>query len=140
MTHDALKEALGALGQLTRIVIGFQEETSTFTADVILAVADGTVRHLDWRVSDAVAVAVRCLPRPTILVPESILAAPPPVISLLPELRCLCGEVLPIDDNAIRANLDTTGRAEVEVECPSCGIRRHLRFGPQPVFGGQEGT
>lgn len=77
MTHDALKQALDALGgRLARIVIGHSPETSTFTADVTLAVAGGEL-HLDWRVSDAVAVAVRYDPRPAILAPASLLGPEP---------------------------------------------------------------
>ena len=136
MTHDALKETLEELGQLARIVIGFEAETNTFTADVVLALTDGTERHLDWRVSDAVAVAVRCLPRPPILVPESILAAPPASI-FRGEVRCPCGEAITIDEDAIKADMHTSGHAEADVECSSCGLRRHLRFEAPPGFGGQ---
>lgn len=79
MTHDALKQVVDALGgRLDRVVVGFRPEASTYTADVVVAVDGGDERHLDWRVSDAVAVAVRCDPRPTILVPSRLLDAPPP--------------------------------------------------------------
>ena len=66
MTHDALKQAIDALGgTVDCIVVGFQPDANTFTADVVVDMPDGSDRHLDWRVSDAVAVAVRCarLPR-----------------------------------------------------------------------------
>jgi bifunctional DNase/RNase len=77
MTHDALKQALDALGgRLARIVISHVPETSTFAADVTLEVGSDEVR-LDWRVSDAVAVAVRCDPRPPILAPSSLLGPAP---------------------------------------------------------------
>jgi bifunctional DNase/RNase len=140
MTHDALKDTLAALGQLTRIVVGFEAETNTFTADVVLALADGTERHLDWRVSDAVAVAVRCQPPPSIVVPESILAAPPPPIMFQGiEVRCQCGQALHIDEDAIKANIHATGLFEADVECPACGLRQLMRFGPPREFLGQEG-
>lgn len=78
MTHDALKQALDALGgRLARIVIGHSPDTSTFTADVTLEVGSGGELHLDWRVSDAVALAVRCDPRPPILAPPSLLGPAP---------------------------------------------------------------
>lgn len=77
MTHDALKQTLDALGgRLGRIVISHSPETSTFSADVVVEVAGAEV-HLDWRVSDAVALAVRCDPRPPILAPVSLLGPPP---------------------------------------------------------------
>jgi bifunctional DNase/RNase len=77
MTHDALKQTLDALGgRLVRIVVSHSPETSTFAADVVVEVGGGEV-HLDWRVSDAVAVAVRCDPRPPILAPASLLGPAP---------------------------------------------------------------
>lgn len=76
MTHDALKEAVDALGgRLARIVIGHVPETSTFAADVVVDRGDAGELHFDWRVSDAVAVAVRCQPPPVILAPASLLVA-----------------------------------------------------------------
>lgn len=81
MTHDALKQTIAALGaRLVRIIVGYRADNHTFTADVVLAGADGGERHLDWRTSDAAALAVRCQPRPQILVPESLLADPPPIV------------------------------------------------------------
>jgi len=78
MTHDALKQTIEALGaEVLRVVVGFLASSNTFTAEVVLGVA-GAERHLDWRLSDAVAVAVRCEPPPPILVPERLMAAPPP--------------------------------------------------------------
>lgn len=137
MTHDALKETLDALGgRLLRIVIGFQPEMNTFTADVVLGMADGTERHLDWRVSDSIAVAVRCFPRPQILVPESILAEPPPSIVRGTEVRCPCGEGFPIAEDIIEAAAASGGHVDTEVECPSCGLRRHVRFEAPRGFGG----
>lgn len=137
MTHDALKDTLAALGDLTRIVIGFEAETNTFTADVVLALGDGTERHLDWRVSDAVAVAVRCQPPPPIVVAESILAAPPPAMVRGIEVRCQCGEAIQIEEDVIKAH--TAGHFEADTVCPACGLRRLMRFGPPPEFLGQEG-
>ena len=78
MTHDALKEVVDALGgQVVRIVRGHRPETSTYTADVTIALAGGEDRRFDWRVSDAVALAVRCDPPPVILGPASLLHPPP---------------------------------------------------------------
>ena len=75
MTHDALKQAVDALGgRLVRVVVGFQPDEHTFTADVVLLTDDGRERHLDWRVSDSVALAVRCDPVPPILVAEALFA------------------------------------------------------------------
>ena len=60
MTHGALKQTVDALGaHLARVVVDHQPETSTFTADVVLTVNNGDELHLDWRVSDSVALAVR---------------------------------------------------------------------------------
>jgi bifunctional DNase/RNase len=78
MTHDALKQAVDALdGQVVRIVLGHRPETSTYTADVTVALDGGEERRFDWRVSDAVALAVRCDPPPVILVPAPLLDPPP---------------------------------------------------------------
>lgn len=78
MTHDALKQVVDAVGgQVVRIVVGHRPETSTYTADVTIAVDGGEERRFDWRVSDAVALAVRCAPPPVILVPAALLDPPP---------------------------------------------------------------
>ena len=77
-THDALTQVVDALGgQVVRIVVGHRAETSTYTADVTVALAGGGERRFDWRVSDAVALAVRCDPPPVILVPAALLDPPP---------------------------------------------------------------
>ena len=77
MTHDALAQAITAFGgRIGRIVVGHRPETSTFTADVVVVLDDGSERHFDWRVSDAVAVAVRTDPPPQLLVPAALLVAP----------------------------------------------------------------
>ena len=114
MTHDALKQTVDALGaQLVRVVVDHQPETSTFTADVVLAVNDGDELHLDWRVSDSVALAVRCEPTPPILVPERLLAEPP---------------------GSPAAGCDAK-LVEADVECPSCGQQRHVRIERPPGPG-----
>lgn len=90
MTHDALKLALDSQrAAVTQIVIGFQAEINTFTADVAITGTTENVRHLDWRPSDAIALAVRLQPAPPIFVPETLLATPPPNITgiRLGELR-----------------------------------------------------
>ncbi len=75
-TYDALKQTVEALGgRLDRIVVGWRAETTTFTADVVVLLPDGAERHFDWRVSDALAIAVRCTPPPAILVPSALLCS-----------------------------------------------------------------
>jgi hypothetical protein len=128
MTHDALREAISAFdAQLLRIVIGFLPNMNTFTADVVLATPDGDERHLDWRPSDSIALAVRCDPRPSILVPESMLADPPTNIAVgaTPQsgrmLVCgSCGAWIPVDE----------GPNLTHVDCPSCGRRQRLPANP----------
>ena len=133
MTHDALKEIVDALGgRVVRIVIGFQPEASTFTADVVLSLPGGDERHLDWRVSDSVALAVRCLPRPPILVPTSMLDAPPASVIKGIQVRCVCGHRIVIDADMLESPTAVGGLAEADVECPACGIRRHLRIQVPP--------
>jgi hypothetical protein len=86
LTHDAFKDLLDAVhARLGRIVVGFDQAENTFTADVELALADGGERHVDWRVSDAVALAVRCHPAPDILVPDALLADPPANVPASPK-------------------------------------------------------
>jgi bifunctional DNase/RNase len=87
MTHDALKQMVDALGaRPLRVQIGFVPEAATFTADVTVALPDGTERHLDWRVSDAVALAVRTDPRPTVLVPAALLDMPHPKFAAVDDM------------------------------------------------------
>lgn len=141
MTHDALKQVIDALdGRLLRIVVGHEPE-SIFTADVVVRMADGTDRHLDWRVSDAVALAVRCDPRPPILVPESLLAAPPTLIPW-PHgawMLCSCGQFLEVGQDDLEDD-PAANFVEGTVPCPSCGRAHHVRLprspaenpGPQP--------
>lgn len=137
MTHDALKQTVDALGaQLLRIVVGFQPEAHTFTADVVLAMSEGQERHLDWRVSDSVALAVRCDPPPPILVPERLLAEPPGSFATgsTPwsggvRVRCSCGAWAPVaEDIVTEAAQSGAGHIEADVECPSCGRQRHVRL------------
>ena len=143
MTHDALKQAVDTLGaHLLRVVVGFQQP-HTFTADVVLAMSDGEERHLDWRVSDSVALAVRCDPSPPILVPERLLAEPPGRLANggLPwsggvRVRCSCGAWVPVaEDIVTEAAQSGAGHSEADVECPSCGRRRHVRL-ERPSMGG----
>jgi bifunctional DNase/RNase len=141
MTHDALKQLVDALGgRLLRITVGFQSETRTFTADVVLAADDGRERHLDWRLSDAVALAVRCDPIPPILVPESLLVEPPPSPDTSPppwsggvRVRCSCGAWIPVGEETFTtAPASDAGDVEADVQCPSCGQRRHVRIERPP--------
>ena len=91
MTHDALQQMLVSLGgRLERIVIDLVVEASTFTAAVTIVLPDGTGRQLDWRPSDAVALAVRTQPRPTILVAAGVLDTPPRKLGAVYPLRCAC--------------------------------------------------
>jgi hypothetical protein len=131
LTHDTLAHALVTLdARIERIVVGYDPATSVFAADVVLALADGDERHLDRRVSDAVAVAVRAAPRPMILIPDSLLSAPPPpptvdrtVHAETPRIRlkCHCGTEMTLDASA----LFSEGTAEsATIACPAC--RREL--------------
>ena len=134
MTHDALKEIVEALGgRVVRIVVGFQPDASTFTADVVVALAGGDERHLDWRVSDSVALAVRCRPRPPILVPESMLDAPPAGVIRGIQVPCPCGQRILIDADILGSGTAVGGLVEVDVECPACGTRRHVRLEVPPA-------
>lgn len=134
--HDALKQTLDALGaNLLRVVVGFHEP-HTFIADVVLAMSDGQERHLDWRVSDSVALAVRCDPAHPILVPERLLAEPPGSITTRStpwsdgvRVRCSCGARVPVaEDIVTEAAQSGAGHIEADVECPSCGRQRHVRL------------
>ncbi len=137
MTHDALKQTVDALGaHLLRVVVGFQPEAHTFTADVVLAMSGGQEQHLDWRVSDSVALVVRCDPPPPILVPERLLVEPPGSLATgsLPwssgvRVHCSCGAWIPVAEDVIReAAQSGADHLETDVECPSCGQRRHVRL------------
>lgn len=144
MTHDALKQAVDALGaRLLRVVVDHQPETSTFTADVVLTVNNGDELHLDWRVSDSVALAVRCDPTPPILVPERLLAEPPgsPAAGPPPWLggvrvRCLCSAWIPVPEDVLQDAASEAEFIEADVECPSCGQGKHVRLERPPTVGG----
>lgn len=138
MTHDALKETIEALGAtVLRVVVGFLADSNTFTGDVVLSVV-GADRHLDWRLSDAVAVAVRCEPPPPILVPERLMAAPPPAFvqpwPVGARVRCSSGHWVPVGEfTVVEAGSSGADLIEADVECPSCGERRHVRLrAPSP--------
>lgn len=137
MTHDALKQAVDALGaHVLRVVVGFQPEAHTFTADVVIAMSDGQEQHLDWRVSDSVALVVRCDPRPPILVPERLFAqsSASPATGPLPwaggvRVHCSCGAWIPVAEDVVREAAESgAGHVETDVECPSCGQQRHVRL------------
>jgi bifunctional DNase/RNase len=142
MTHDALKQTVDALGaRLLRVVVDHQPETSTFTADVVLTVHNGDELHLDWRVSDSVALAVRCDPTPPILVPERLLADPPgssaagspPWLGGV-RVRCSCSAWIPVPEDVLQeAAASEAELVEADVECPSCGQRRHVRLERPPA-------
>ena len=144
MTHDALKQTVDALGaRVVRVVVGFQPETNTFTADVVLAMAGGEERHLDWRVSDSVALVVRCDPPPPILVPEPRLAEPPGSLAFGSppwtggvRVRCACGAWIPVSEEVVTAAAASNAEhIETDVECPSCGRQRHVRIERPPSSG-----
>lgn len=130
MTHDALKQAIDALGgRMAQVVLGYVHERSTFTADVTVALPDGTERHLDWRVSDAVAVAVRCEPPPTILAPASLLAGPGGLGAQGYRLPCpVCRAPLHIADGDLRPVDGAPDLATAEVACPSCETRHTVQL------------
>ena len=143
MTHDALKQTVDALGaQLLRVVVDHQPQTSTFTADVVLRVNNGDELHLDWRVSDSVALAVRCHPTPPILVPERLLAEPPGsvVVGSPPwsggvRVRCACSAWIPVPEAVLEeAAASDAELIEADVECPSCGQQKHFRIERPPAL------
>ena len=148
MTHDALKQMVDALGaRLQRIVIGFQPEAHTFTADVVLAMGDGREQHLDWRPSDSVVLAVRCVPPPPIFVPEPLLAEPPPWLPAV-GVRCSCGEWMRVAEDVItevaedlitEAAQAGAPHVEIDIDCPSCGQRSHVRLDHHSLPGGSIG-
>jgi len=129
LTHDALKQTVDALhARLVRIVVAFEPNGRTFDADVVLAMADGSEQHLDWRVSDSVALAVRYDPRPPIFVAESLLAKPPHPVGA--QVRCACGEWILLDEDVLS---DRVGPFSVDVECLSCGLKRQVQIvSPRP--------
>ena len=137
MTHDALKQTVDALGaEVLRVVVGFLSEANTFTADVVLGTPGGE-RHLDWRLSDSVALAVRYEPPPAILVPDRLLAAPPPpLVRPWPtgaRVKCSSGHWMPIEDfTIVEAGTSGADLIEADVECPSCHERRHIRLQAPP--------
>lgn len=60
LTHDLLKNVIGALdGLLTEVVI-YQLLEGVFYARLVLQKHDGSVQEADARASDAIALAVRC--------------------------------------------------------------------------------
>ncbi|MGH9226915.1 MAG: bifunctional nuclease family protein [Acidimicrobiales bacterium] len=138
MTHDALKQAIDALGgTVVRIVIGFEPDSNTFTADVVVGMPDGSDRHLDWRVSDAVALAVRYETAPLILVPEAVLSAPPPGLMgpAWPQrvrVQCPCGAWISAGEQLVQAD-PTADYLEADLDCRSCGERRHVRIKRPPA-------
>ena len=148
MTHDALKQMVDALGaRLLRVVVDFQPEAHTFTADVVLAMRDGQEQHLDWRPSDSVALAVRCDPPPPIFVPERLLAEPPPLLpaQATPQsggmgVRCSCGGWMPVAGDLITEAAQTGApHVDMDLDCPSCGQRRRVRIEQHSSPGGGSG-
>lgn len=134
MTHDALKQSIDILGgRVARVVLGHRRETSTFTADVVVVLPDASERHLDWRVSDAVAVAVRCDPSPKILAPTSLLVRPgtgPTKGYQMPCPACQAPlRVAPCDVHPVEG---IAGLATAEVVCPSCETRQTVQLRPPP--------
>lgn len=133
MTHDALQQLVEALGgHLRRIVIGLVVDASTYTADVTIALLDGTERHFDWRVSDAVALAVRSDPRPTILVPEAVLTTPRPKLGGI-YLRCSCGTPVRFKEGELAPVPHKPGHFTAEGRCPSCGRQVKANLAPPPT-------
>lgn len=134
MTHDALQQLVEALGgHLRRIVIGLVVDASTYTADVTIALPDGTERHFDWRVSDAVALAVRCDPWPTILVPEAVLTTPRPKLGGIYSLRCSCGTPVRFKGWGAPARPRQARAFHRRGRCPSCGRQVKANLAPPPT-------
>lgn len=140
MTHDALKQVIDAAGgRVVSVVVGHRSDTSTFTADVTFAV-DAGEQHLDWRASDAIALAVRCDPRPPILVPSTLLqdSSSPPrrVMAWLGrvQLRCSCGEVVEVAPPALRITAPSPDHFEGSFDCPACGRSQTVSLDPPSVF------
>ena len=134
MTHDALQQALQALGgRVERIVIDLVVDASTYTADVTIALPDGTERHLDWRPSDALALAVRTEPRPTILVAGAVLDTPPRKLGAVYTLRCACGAAVRFRENELVPVANQPGSFRAEGHCPSCGQRVQANLAPPPT-------
>lgn len=134
MTHDTLGLMIESLGaSVRRIVLGFLPESNTFTADVVVATAEGNERHLDWRPSDAIAVAVRSEPAPTIQAPDSLIAMKhPSAIRKYPgelRFRCSCGGWMAPGTEFVMPE-PLTDIVEVDVRCTTCGQERDIRFLP----------
>lgn len=140
MTHDALKQAIDALGgRVAQVVLGHVPETSTFTADVVVALPDDTECHLDWRVSDAVAVAVRSEPPPTILAPASLLAEPGELAAAGYRLPCpACRALLHVAERDLRPVDGAPDLVIAEVSCPSCDTRHTVQLRPRYGAGSPE--
>ncbi len=133
MTHDALKQCIDILGgHVAQVVLGHRPETSTFTADVV-ALPDASKRHLDWRVSDAVAVAVRCEPQPAILAPVSLLAGPGTGQTKGYRLPCpACQAPLRVAPCSVHPVEGVPGLATADVVCSSCDTRHTVQLRPPP--------
>ncbi|HSH59581.1 MAG TPA: bifunctional nuclease domain-containing protein, partial [Acidimicrobiales bacterium] len=140
VSKSGLKQAIDALGgTVVRIVVAFQPDVNTFTADVVVNMPDGSDRHLDWRVSDAIALAVRCDSPPSVLVPEALLAEPPPSLTVphWPDrvrVRCSCGAWISAGQQLPEAD-PAADHLEADLDCPSCGERRHFRIERPPTPG-----
>lgn len=137
MTHDALKQVIDAMGgTVARIIIDFPLDVGVYAADVTVILADGSSRRLDWRVSDAMALAVRLDPAPAILMPESLLTDPPS-LGTLPEwisqarVTCSCGMSVSVGEQFIRVD-PAPDHADVDLECWLCGERRLYRIERPP--------
>lgn len=124
MTHDALKQAVDALGgRVDHIVVGHEPGSSTYTADVAIVLPDGTERHLDWRPSDSIALALRCEPRPAVRVPVDLIGPLPvgrPSASAFPCRSC--GAAIPFVEADLTPLADAPGLALLAADCPSCGV------------------
>ena len=135
-THDALKQAVDALdGRLLRVIVALAPDEHTYTTDVVLAMAGGAEQHLDWRVSDSVALAVRYEPRPPILAAESLLATP-----LRPagaQVHCACGEWRCLSEEVMSQKQDS---GHLDFKCPTCGLEPQVEIvSPRPGTGPDEG-
>lgn len=71
MTHDLIRDAVEALGAKLQHIYIYKVEDGTFYSRMLLETADGDLREVDARTSDAVAVALRC--EAPILIDEELL-------------------------------------------------------------------
>lgn len=137
LTHDMLKQTVEALGaRVDSVFIRLQDEDNIYTADVVLVLQDGSESHIDCRVSDAVALVVRCDPRPRLLVHGPLLkeewpteVAPGTPLSWPVQVRCSCGTSVSVaEEDLLPPESEDASYVEAATECRSCGRRARIRL------------